>query len=144
MGDALAVDKVVVVGIYHRGVAVGGHAQESVEGSLAQFQTDGSRLKEHVVCLSILGDGHQGVAAGEVVDGQRNTFPKGVVILSREWSRREQEYILNGFASAQLRYGLGCATGVVAGQETVYFFSHEGLLMNYCRANFVIFSESTK
>ena len=70
VGRALAVDQVVAVGIHHRRVAVGGHAEDTLQGVLTQLHSHRLRLQQHVVGLRVLGNGHQGVAAREVVDGQ--------------------------------------------------------------------------
>ena len=63
MSHTFAIDDVVVVGIDHRRIGVGGNAQHPVEGTLTEDEPCGLRLKQHVVGLGILRNAHQRVAA---------------------------------------------------------------------------------
>ena len=129
--DAFAVDEVVMVGIHHRGVRVRSHAEDTFQGSLAQFQPGRFRLQQHIVGLGILSDGHQGVAARKIVDGQLLTAFQRVVIVDELWDGGKQEDVLYCLTRPELSHCLSGASQVVARQETVYFFSHEGLFVNY-------------
>ena len=79
MGRSLAVYDVVVVGIDHGGIGVGGDAEHTVEGSLSDDEARGFRLKQHVVGLGVLGQTHDGVAAGQTVYGDALTIGEGVL-----------------------------------------------------------------
>ena len=131
VGGALAVDEVVVVCIDHRGVRVGCHAENAFQGTLTHFQPRRFRLQQHIVGFRILCNGHQGVAAREVVDGQLLTAFQRFVAVDGLWVGGEQEDVLHRLAGLELCYCPGDGTHIVAGQKTVYFFSHEGLFVNY-------------
>ena len=65
---ALSVDHVVVVGIDHRRVRVGGNAQHAVKGTKSQFQLRDLRLQQYIVGLRVLSNAHDGIAAVQVAD----------------------------------------------------------------------------
>ena len=63
---ALATDDVVMVGIDHRCIRVGCHAEHTFEGTLTHKQLSGLCLQQGIVGLGILGNTHQRVTAREV------------------------------------------------------------------------------
>ena len=65
---ALSVDHVVVVGIDHRRVRVGGNTQHAVKGTKSQFQLCDFRLQQDIVGLRVLSNTHDGIAAVQVAD----------------------------------------------------------------------------
>ena len=65
---ALPVNHVVVVGIDHRRVRVGGNAQHAVKGTKPQFQLRDLRLQQYIVGLRVLSNTHDGIATVQVAD----------------------------------------------------------------------------
>ena len=65
---ALAFQDVVMVGIDHGCIGVGGHTEDALEGALTQQQLTGFGLQQGIVGIGILSNAHHRVAAGEAVD----------------------------------------------------------------------------
>ena len=65
---ALAFGDVVMVGIDHGSIGIGGHTEGALQGAFTEQQLSGFGLQQGIVGIGILCNAHDGIAAGKTVD----------------------------------------------------------------------------
>ena len=119
MAHQLSLLQGVVIGIDHGRIRIAGSPKQPVQRMLAQGELRILRDEQGIVGLGILRDTHQRVAARQI----GHTKLAAIVLVLSQF-RNQQENILHGLAVTQLTDYLHRRPHVVAGQETIYFFSH--------------------
>ena len=117
----------VAVGVHHARIAVGSHAQQSVERMQSEAHRRVLQAQQHVFGVGMLLDGEQRLCRRQSVYGYHGAVADAVRVAARAdvaCVAHEQVYMLCSLALAQRLQRVGNLGYIVAGQKAINFLSH--------------------